>query len=394
MSPKTILFTGVSPFNPQRGGVERVTDTLCRSFLNRGHRVFYMCCRKDRQNKGNFYTFPCPIVFLPINNDIACEENRLFYHDFLKTNHVDFVINQDGLSKGAYLFCDIASNHVKVISVLHNNPIGVYNHLLASLFAKKNDSFEENINRYIRVILWFEVKYRIHRSIKKQYEHLLNHTNAISVLSQNYLPVIEKIDKRLLTKTYPIHNPNSYPNQEQIPAKEKRVLFIGRLHRQKRVERLLKVWKIASENCPDWTLDIVGDGEERDYLQNVSNMLCLKRVRFWGFQEPKKFYQECSIICLVSDFEGFPMVLTEAMQYGCTPIAFNSFEAASDIIKNGETGVLVKPFRIKEYATKLCELMMNEQYRNRLSLQAFEHVKQFDVETIVNKWEDLFDSLV
>lgn len=393
MNKKNILFTGILPFEPQRGGVERVTDTLCKCFLNRGYQVYYLCFIEGRQKEDNSYAFPCPIAFLPTNDSISSEENRSFYHRYLSNNHIDIVINQDGLYEGSYLFCDTAANPAIVISVLHNNPIQNYNHLLASLFAKKSDTFEESIRKYIRALLWFEVKYRVHRGIKKHYKYLLNHTHAISVLSPSYLPIIEKIDKRLLSKTYPIHNPNSYPDQKQIPAKEKRVLFVGRLHRQKRIDRLLKVWKIASEISSDWTLEIVGDGEERDHLQNICHRLCIKRVHFVGFQDPIKFYQECNIICLVSDFEGFPMVLTEAMQYGCVPIAFNSFDAASDIIKDGETGVLIKPFRIKKYTAKLCDLMINEEYRNRLSLQAFEHVKQFDVETIINQWEKLFDLL-
>lgn len=97
---------------------------------------------------------------------------------------------------------------------------------------------------------------------------------------------------------------------------------------------------------------------------------------------------------MTSRFEGFPMVLTEGMQYGCVPIAFDSFDALHDVIISSETGETVKPFNRKEYRKKLERLISDEDYRNRLSRNAFNYVKKFDIAYIIRLWTDLFTELL
>ncbi len=94
---------------------------------------------------------------------------------------------------------------------------------------------------------------------------------------------------------------------------------------------------------------------------------------------------------MTSIFEGFPMCLTEAMQFGCVPIAFDSFSAVYDIIKPGETGELVKSFDKKEYVGKLIHLIDDETYRKKLSKNAFQYVKRYDIANILPKWIELIE---
>ncbi|RGN76255.1 glycosyltransferase [Segatella copri] len=84
-------------------------------------------------------------------------------------------------------------------------------------------------------------------------------------------------------------------------------------------------------------------------------------LTFEGFQSPIEYYKRASIICMTSSFEGFPMVLVEAMQFGCVPIAFDSFEAIRDVIIPEKTGELVKPFKIKDFVNKLSILWITAQ---------------------------------
>lgn len=62
----------------------------------------------------------------------------------------------------------------------------------------------------------------------------------------------------------------------------------------------------------------------------------MERVVFTGWQDPESFYRDASILCLTSDFEGWGMVLTEAMTFGAVPVAFNSYAAITDIIDDGK----------------------------------------------------------
>jgi glycosyltransferase involved in cell wall biosynthesis len=112
-----------------------------------------------------------------------------------------------------------------------------------------------------------------------------------------------------------------------------------------------------------------------------------------GFQSPEEYYSDSSIFCLTSNFEGFPMVLPEAMAFGVVPFAFDSFPAVHDIIEDGKTGVLVKPFSIKEYADKLAQLMDDGKERARMSENCMKYVTRFSLDNIVNQWVTLINSL-
>ena len=74
-------------------------------------------------------------------------------------------------------------------------------------------------------------------------------------------------------------------------------------------------------------------------------------------QDPAPYYRKARILCLTSTHEGMPMVINEALSYGCTPIAFNSFHAAEDMLPDRETGRLIPPFSLRLFARELDELM-------------------------------------
>ena len=142
-----------------------------------------------------------------------------------------------------------------------------------------------------------------------------------------------------------IPNPNTYPAQENTDfLKKKQILYVGRIEwRQKRVGRLIDIWKRIYKKFPDWELVIVGDGPIRQDIGTES----LKDGS--GLFSPvgktlRPFYRDASILCLTSDFEGWGMVLTEAMTFGAVPVAFNSYAAITDIIDDGKNGLLVPPF--------------------------------------------------
>lgn len=152
---------------------------------------------------------------------------------------------------------------------------------------------------------------------------------------------------------------------------------------------MIDIWQQLYKQCPQWKLVIVGDGPDKDTLVNKSKDI--PGIEFVGRQDPCPYYEKASIFCMTSIFEGFPMCLTEAMQFGCVPIAFDSFSAVYDIIKPGETGELVKSFDKKEYVGKLIHLIDDETYRKKLSKNAFQYVKRYDIANILPKWIELIE---
>ena len=128
---------------------------------------------------------------------------------------------------------------------------------------------------------------------------------------------------------------------------------------QKKPYRVLYAWQQIQVHLSDWELLLVGDGPWLDRLKQLSLKLKLKRVQFCGFQDPMPFYQKASILWMTSNFEGWGLVLTEAMQFGCVPIAFNSFGSISDIIDNNQSGCLVPPFNIRQFVYKTLALIQS-----------------------------------
>lgn len=386
-----ILIASSTPFHPFRGGVGRVTDTLTREFIKRGYHVFYMHLSWYMEDRKDF-VYPASVTILP-STDVSDPRNIKFYHDFLLANKIDIIINQDGLYEGSYLFLNTGNIPVKKISVIHSNPIINYNNLWAEVRRLKNRSILEKFKRIIRCCLFFRIKKQMIRHLKSHYRYIGNNSNKIVLLSKEFLQSMKIIDLEHIDKIYCISNPNTYRSVKRRTIRNKEVIYVGRFSFTKRIDRLLKMWSRLYKEFPDWKLFIIGDGPESTLLKKMACQLVLDRVYFCGFQDPKPYYERASIICMTSDFEGFPMTLTEAMQFGCVPIVYNSFEAVTDIVKPSVTGELVTPFHHKEFERKMKRLMSDVSYLSELSNNAFQYVKKYDVNEIIDQWLKLFDEL-
>ena len=191
-----------------------------------------------------------------------------------------------------------------------------------------------------------------------------------------------------------IPNFNVYTNPNYLKPKKKIVLFVGRLSFQcKRLDYLLRIWQKVHKKYPDWFLKIVGDGDYSDEAKMLAKKLNLTRYSFEGQQNPISYYEEASIFCLTSAFESFGMVITEAMQHGVVPMAFNSYTTASEIITDGEDGFLIEPFDIEAYAYNLDMLMSDEDLRKQMAKNALINVQKFSHETVGKKWVSLLENI-
>lgn len=92
---------------------------------------------------------------------------------------------------------------------------------------------------------------------------------------------------------------------------------------------------------PDWKLIIVGDGVEKRNLVEKVIQLKLNNVVFEGFQNPSLYYKRASILMLTSEYEGFGLVVVEAMSFGVIPVVYGSYSAVYDIISDGVDGVIL-----------------------------------------------------
>jgi glycosyltransferase involved in cell wall biosynthesis len=177
--------------------------------------------------------------------------------------------------------------------------------------------------------------------------------------------------------------------------KNKRVIAVGRLSAEKGYDRLLKIWKRVSPQHQDWSLEFFGDGKLHHMLTNMIHDLQLLNVTI-NPPTPhiSEEYSKSAICVMTSHFEGFPLVLLEAIRHGLPCIAFDCPFGPASIIKDGICGYLIEENSIEQYAQKLSLLMDQEDIWKSLSKEAIKRGEDFSVEIVMNRWRQLFEDLV
>lgn len=178
----------------------------------------------------------------------------------------------------------------------------------------------------------------------------------------------------------------------------KRVIAVGRLDYQKGFDRLILAWDILRKagRGEGWRLDIFGQGEWREMLQGMINERGLgQSVRL---NPPTRHigdeYARSSILAMTSHYEGFPMVMLEAMACGLPVVTFDYKCGPRDIIENGTNGLLVRDGDLEGMASALVSLMEDETQRSRMSQSARRVTATFSEDSVMEQWIDLFNSLV
>jgi glycosyltransferase involved in cell wall biosynthesis len=171
------------------------------------------------------------------------------------------------------------------------------------------------------------------------------------------------------------------------------VVAMGRMEPQKGFDRLLMAFAKCAEGHPEWTLRIVGEGAERPDLQALAVKLGLEsRVTLDTVtKEPEKVLRDSDLFVLSSRYEGFPMVLLEAMACGLPVISFDCPSGPREIIRDGVDGILVPANETQALARAMDRLMGGEQERRRLAARATEVAERFGMAKIDAMWREVLN---
>lgn len=384
-----ILYLYSEEINPIKGGVERVTFVLSNYFRSKGHKVLFLGLKHS--NLPFQYTFP------DIVN--ACSKQNLdFLIHFIKKEKINITIFQEGVSSSHTKWLNaVKQTDSKLISCIHNSMIGG--------IVNMKQSSQNRLKKYHLQSLIFLLKLPFIPSLIKwiyciimhpHYKRLCKVSDKVVLLSNSFKKELNLfINANKYNNITAIPNPVSFPPPNVIPTKKKKILYVGRIDiKQKRVNLLIQIWEKIWEKFPDWSLDIVGDGVELEKIRKYVQDKSIQNIKFHGFQDPFPFYQDASIFCMTSSFEGFGIVLIEAMQNGVVPIAFNSYLSVTDIITDKINGFLVPPMNINEYANTLSSLIMNPEQRRVMSSNCFNKAKEFSIEKIGERWLRLLKSML
>lgn len=224
---------------------------------------------------------------------------------------------------------------------------------------------------------------------------------------ENIITSLSKLDKFILLthedeKAWTeLHNLAVIPNPITVTpdgvssCENKRVIAVGRYEYQKGFDLLLNAWKEVSDTYKDWTLHIYGEGILREKLQNQLTSLGLENSCFLEHHTLRigECFKNSSLFVLSSRFEGFGLVVVEAMAHGLPVVSFACPCGPTEIISDRVDGFLVEPGNIKELADKIAYLIENEKKRKAMGHQASVNVHRYDIERIVPQWVQLFEKL-
>ena len=254
-----------------------------------------------------------------------------------------------------FLVSKFASKHIKKIAWEHNH---------------HNDN-----NKYIKALV----------SSCKKMDYFVSVSKELSEFYRSYLG--DKV----------FYIPNCL---DKVPNKlskldSKNLISVGRLSKEKGFDDLLKLFKKISVMHPDWKLNIIGDGMEKNNLLELANELKLgDKVNFHGYQN-KDYINETlldsSIYIMTSHTESFGIVLIEAMSFGIPCLSYTSAQGANEIIDDGKNGYLIKNRSEEEMIKNIDCLINDEKLRKKLGKEARIKSKEYSGEVVLEKWSKLIN---
>lgn len=182
------------------------------------------------------------------------------------------------------------------------------------------------------------------------------------------------------------------PPQPRRSRGPRRILAMGRLAPQKGFDMLLAAFAQCARRHPSWTLRLIGEGEESLHLRKLARDLKIdSSVEFCPItKEPLKAMQDADFFVLSSRYEGFPMVLLEALASGLPAISFDCLSGPGEMIRDGVNGILVPPNDVPRLAAAMDRLMTSESERCELASHSAEIHERYGIDAIASQWEQIF----
>jgi glycosyltransferase involved in cell wall biosynthesis len=235
--------------------------------------------------------------------------------------------------------------------------------------------------------------------VKRLFAKFWSHNLVAHLRRLDKLVVLTEKDREAwveLDNVVAIPDPLSLYPKKVSPLTEKRVVAVARYSHEKGIDLLLQAWAIAEKHALGWRLDVYGDGDRTSYNQLMENLhIDRSRCELHGRTDNvETAYVNSSIFVLSSRFEGFGMVLTEAMACGLPVVSFDCPWGPRSIINDSADGLLVENGNVEALADGLIRLIGDDDLRRRMAANGIKNVQRFSIDYIAERWKKLFESTV
>lgn len=368
-----LIYCHADVYNP--GGMERVLLNKLRGWVERGYET--MLVTTDQHGRPPFYEFPPEVrmVDLGINykddndkNPIAKtlgylrrrKKHREALTELLMRERPDIVVSL--FPSESSFIPDIQDGSLKMLE-LHFNKL-----------------FRLQYNRKGLLGLADRIRTKQDEKLVRKFDNFIVLTRQDAEMWGN-LPNLSVMPNAAVTMPHIEHKPGNH-----------RVIAVGRLDYQKGFDRLLDAWALVpAELRKFWHLDIFGQGEWEEKLKQQIVTLGIGESAAVNKPTDKIFdeYAASDFLVMTSHYEGFPMVMIEAMACGVPTVCFDFLCGPRDIIANGINGIIVPEGDLQALATAMQQLMEHPEQLAHLSEQAKRISEEFSQEVIMERW-DLF----
>lgn len=265
---------------------------------------------------------------------------------------------------------------------------------------------------------WVSIReYHFDKYYRQQYAHYNDQGKLSSIVHawlgyaiEHYFPMPSYDATVILTRQDHVENWKSSSKVKVIPnpvkltdlalpvQRNKKVFSVSRITRVKQVHHLVLAWKEVHKYAPDWVLEIWGPSDA-DYEQEIKLIIRENDLNDvitlnGPTSDPMSIMALASIFAYASAYEGFGVVLVEAMSCGLPCVSYTCPCGPKDIITDGVDGLWVENGNVEDMAAKLLLLIRDENRRKAMGQAALEKAKQYSIESIGQKWLDLFNELL
>lgn len=344
-----------------KGGIERVLSLLTTEQVKNPHLEITLVSQYKSFHIPHYpFSEQIKIVYLSdqpyggmpgsFHRFILQLKKRKSIRLFFRKNNFDLIASQ--AFPNTFMLCMAGIDMKKVISVEHVY-YGYYNRLIRTL------------------------RLYIYRKLQ-----------AVVVLTNKD----EKKFSKYLPAVFTIPNPVILDNRFHSLLEANKIVSIGRLEYQKGYDTLIKVFHELYKKYPDWVVEIYGEGTLKEELERQIAKYDLSACfHLRGTMENVlEKLREASFFVMSSRFEGFPMVLLEAMSQGVPCISFDCPNGPSDIITHEQDGLLVENQNETALKEGMERLMSGYNLRKKFGDAAYSKVEVFDIKTITEKWNNLY----